>query len=579
MLGIGNIIEQVQGLISPEMRDYNEQMKVYRQQTTQARGWAAGYGYDVDQLTEAEDKDNRNWLLKLALVGVLSFTPFLPKSVPDGLKTFALLASTISCGVFYAQEQSQKTLERRKSLYNYAGLRQDRRQQAATHQQVFDRKVAEVKAYNRLIAFGNQLPMEQRRALFAELELEHYMPQEWQVQRPAAGGGVQFLGSLPNQTLALPGSNIDPLVEASNIYMDALGVHGKRKNFFFLGGMGDTKTVTAHFALWNYINDAMLTAHKSGGKIQPPVIMAFDPHYGRNDDPNYISTWCGLPYLGKETPKTLKNCAFKGTAESLYPFLKLAYDEFVYRRDNEIPFDARPPVLIIIDEFSNLMGDLDKDMQEKISKLLKKLGTESRKFGVNYWIVGHSCTKTDIGLERIVLRGCSVIVGYGILTDSSQMANLPHAVLDDGIAEVKTRKLSGIDFPGFATNLSAAPYVPPSPLNTIEMEFKWDAGMPAYTPPSTVAEEEEEGEMESLVESLRRMREGLVQMRLWWDIQPGNPTEDQVILMWSRFSGDSVATSKENVKNIRGVMGLSEEVFNERIDGIDKQIKEQESDG
>ncbi|MBW4514525.1 MAG: hypothetical protein KME11_04810 [Timaviella obliquedivisa GSE-PSE-MK23-08B] len=582
---LGNIIDTVQGLISPQMREYNKALREHQsggRMGGRGTGWEAQYGLpSLDELTATEERDNRNWLIKLAIVSSLTFTTFLSQSFPGSLKTASLFCATVLSGVFYLQEQSQGLRERRRSLFNLAELRKDRRQHAATHQQVFDRKIADIRSYNRLIALGNTLPVGQRMALFQELGLEGWVPEKW-VPVQARSSNPQFLGELPNQSLELPGNNVDPVQAAGAIYREALGKHGERNNFFFLGGMGDAKTSTAHFMLWNYINDAILTAHGSNGAISPPVIIVFDPHYGRNNNVKFLSTWCGLPRV-KALPRNLENCAFKGSSETLLPFLQLVADEFEYRKKNDLAPDERPPILAVIDEFSNLMMELEVETQAEIGKIFRKLGTESRKFGVNYWIVGHSCTKGEIGLDRVVLRGCAAIVGYKILTDSSQISNLPHKLLDSGVAEVSDRNLRGLKLTGFATSLGESPYIPPSPLNTIEMEFKWGAaGQPVGEEPPAAEESDDRGiskeaDEESPRESMKRLREALVAMRQWWDVQPGNPTDEQVVILWSRFSGDPAAAAKDSLVQIRGVMGLSQEVFDQRIENMKRQ--EEQMDG
>lgn len=578
---IGSIIEAVQGLISPEMKAYNKALKDHQsggRMGGRGTGWEAKYGLpSLDELTATEERDNRNWLIKLAIVGALTFTPFLPQSFPGSLKTLSLLSAAVLSTVFYAQEQSQGLRERRRSLFNLSELRKDRRQNAARHQQVFDQQVGDIRSYNRLIALGNTLPMGQRMSLFQELGLEGWVPEGW-IPTQKQATNPQFLGELPNQTLELPGSNLDPLRSAVGIYQKALGKHGKRVNFFFLGGMGDAKTVSAHFMLWCFLNDSMLEAQISEGEIKPPIVMVFDPHYGKNDDPKYLSTWCGLPYLGRNVPKKLENCAIKGSSESLFAFLDLAVQEFKYRRDNDLSLNDRPPLLFIIDEYSNLVGGLEADEQKAISGMLKTFGTESRKFGISFWLIGHSCTKTDINLERIVIRACTVAVGYKIMTDSVQMTNLPCEVSPIGITEVKTRKMNGADVAGLATNSFAAPYLPPSPLNSIEMQFQWSKAGVAVVETPVVAVEDDRLEaveaveaVESAKETARRMREGLVALRQWWAVQPGNPTNEQIILLWSRYSGDSEASAAESVVQLRGFMGLSQEVFDERIANLKQQ--------
>ncbi len=195
---------------------------------------------------------------------------------------------------------------------------------------------------------------------------------------------------------------------------------------------------------------------------------------------------------------------------------------------------------------------------EEIANILGKLGTESRKFGINYWLIAHSCTQKELKIDRTTLRNCVAAAGYGILTDSSQVANLPQQLVDTGIAEVTARKAAGEKMAGLATSMFEAPYLPPSPLNTVEMREILNPPQQ----PTQAAPEAPEAKSDSQSDDRNRFATTLKTIRYWHDTQSSAPDDAAIVDAWCKLTGESGEEIESNLADLKKLLRMDESKFN-----------------
>lgn len=496
------------------------------------------------QPTDLEKEDERLWIRQLCLVAGLAIAPFILKAwLPDELKTLSWLAAAGTATWFAVRESSSQTEERRKQIYNIKLARQAVEKQRFQYGEVVANAAMSYGLNNRILAIAEQLPMEQRLRLLKEYDLIDIAPPHWFPQAAVQTVDTRAVSAQPMPVYNLrPDSyqDADPIEEVGQIYDNVI-----KKNVFWLGGQGDSKTVSSHFGLYRWLKKSI---EQTDPEVKPLVVMVFDPHQGKNNDPNYASIWHGLP-VATQLPTHIQSCVFKGDGAELLAFLRL-FDQELRDRKNGVSncdFD----ILAICEEFGSTARNTDDQTMKSIADILGKLGTETRKFGINYWLIAHSCTQKELKIDRTTLRNCVAAVGYGVLTDSSQIANLPQQLVDTGIAEVTARRAGGQHPAGLATSMFEAPYLPISPLNTLEMR---DLLNPPQKPQQAPSSPEIDPERQQFAIALRSIR-------LWWDMESSPPDDDKIVRTWCNLTSDTEEDIRNNLDDLKRLMALPIDKF------------------
>lgn len=173
----------------------------------------------------------------------------------------------------------------------------------------------------------------------------------------------------------------------------------------FVGNTGEGKTNAMHWALYCWL----YKVRKSGG--QPPVPYVFDIHANSGRDPEYRSTWLGMPILD-QVPRTVSPSVYHGTSEDLGKWLNPVWDVYRYRMKNKLDISHDViPVVVVIDEATSHMSCLQKKEAEQVAERLKALKTGAEKFGIFVWIGTHDLTQDHTGISSTFYRNNQLVMG------------------------------------------------------------------------------------------------------------------------------------------------------------------------
>jgi hypothetical protein len=324
-----------------------------------------------------------------------------------------------------------------------------------------------------------------------------------------------------------------------------------KKHIIWTGNTGEGKTAAAHYALYQWAQaDPML------------VIFWFDAHLGMGRNEQFRSNWLGIPKL-ETMPKGVQTGAYKGEAKDLERFLGRVETLISYRKKHEI---NEPQVLVGIDEFTNLLGQLSEDECERISGILSVVGTEAQKYGVCLWFLLHSLTKDEVGIDRKVLRQCHIIMGVEMTQDRIQVSNSPRKISEEAIAYGQSvyRDQGGLPA-GFATSLPIPNgYLPVAPVDDLRsLILEWqtiETAVVEDAPTDTASEETETPTAEpsqpetpaAPTEQPKKIkkrdlkqgnpaRDMFVQMQAWYRSQPEEPSDADLIAKYAELWGNAQA--------------------------------------
>lgn len=241
-----------------------------------------------------------------------------------------------------------------------------------------------------------------------------------------------------------------------------------RQCMIWAGSSGEGKTVAAHYALWLWATDD-----------RDLVIYVFDMHFGMGHgktDERYRSNWLGLP-LAEKIPRHIKSCVYKGRPTDLEAFINPVIDLVRYRIENEI---NSPDVVVVVDEFTNILSEFEEDEVERISNAYSRFATEAKKYGVYIWFCQHSLSKVDLGGEkkpfpRKVMRQCELAMGAKMTQDKIQVSNAPVTLPAEAIATAQAYYRQHGSPAGFATSLPIeGGWLPPAPVSDLrDLRLDW----------------------------------------------------------------------------------------------------------
>jgi hypothetical protein len=135
----------------------------------------------------------------------------------------------------------------------------------------------------------------------------------------------------------------------------------RRQYIAFAANKREGKTSAAHYGLSLWV------------EAEPSLLVyVFDPNLGMNDDPKFAPTWLGIPELDAIPNHEIRTGAFKGKAENLESFIEVA----IALLNQRIADSGRtPPVLIVFDELTNLLPQLDEKTRDRVIGKLNTLVT------------------------------------------------------------------------------------------------------------------------------------------------------------------------------------------------------------
>lgn len=236
---------------------------------------------------------------------------------------------------------------------------------------------------------------------------------------------------------------------APQLYANAI-----KKSMVWAGCTGEGKTVAAHYALAQWADSD-----------KDLVLYVFDMHFGMGRSDKYSSNWLGVPHEQKP-PRYIKSCVVSGDPADLEAFLAPVIKLFQYRKQNKA---SAPTVVVVVDEFTNLLQSVDEETAERICKAYSQFATEAQKYGIFIWFILHSLTKEDLGgFPRVVLRQCHIVMGAEMTQDTVQCTNSPKKLPPSAIAYAQDAYRSGGLPAGFATSLPVADgYLPVAPVSDL----------------------------------------------------------------------------------------------------------------
>jgi hypothetical protein len=258
----------------------------------------------------------------------------------------------------------------------------------------------------------------QRHAARQALLVKHYQ----QALRTAANAslsecqlGVNWLkGYFPEPTDSKPKGMLQRIaldgwkeLAHSNNPVPALYAAFRRQYIAFAANKREGKTSAAHYGLSLWMDAE-----------QDLLVYVFDPNRGMNDDPTFAPTWLGIPELDELPDDDIRTGSFKGKAKDLEAFLDRAIALLEQRSENS---SRTPAALVIVDELTHQLRELDEKTRERVVVKLNKLATEGDKHGIYLWIILHTITKEETFLDRVFLRQFHLIIGVElslVLSDS-----------------------------------------------------------------------------------------------------------------------------------------------------------------
>lgn len=292
------------------------------------------------------------------------------------------------------------------------------------------------------------------------------------------------------QRIALDGWQ--ELAKSSNP-VPALYAAFQRQYIAFAANKREGKTSAAHYGLSLWLD------------AEPDLLVyVFDPNRGMNDDPKFAPTWLGIPELDELPDNDIRTGSFKGKAQDLEAFL----DRAIALLEQRIEDTSRtPPVLVIVDELTHQLRELDEKTRERVVVKLDKLATQGDKHGVFVWIILHTITKEESCLDRVFLRQFHLIIGVELSQDRTVLSNAPRILPPQAIVRGQEQyRLHGLRA-GFVTSLPLADGflpAPPLPDGLVGLERDW-GDTPASRLQTLFAERTQQSEV---IEAIRLYRIG-----------------------------------------------------------------------
>jgi hypothetical protein len=135
-----------------------------------------------------------------------------------------------------------------------------------------------------------------------------------------------------------------------------------------------------------------------------------------------------------------------------------------------------PPALVIVDELSHQLRELDEKTRERVVVKLDKLATQGDKHGIYVWIILHTITKEESFLDRVFLRQFHLMIGVELSQDRTVLSNAPRILPPAAIVRGQEQyRLHGLRA-GFVTSLPVADGflpAPPLPNGLVGLERDW----------------------------------------------------------------------------------------------------------
>jgi hypothetical protein len=313
----------------------------------------------------------------------------------------------------------------------------------------------------------------QRHAARQELLVKHYQ----QALRTAANSslgecqlGLNWLkGYFPEPTDSKPKGMLQRIaldgwqeLTKGNNPVPALYAAFRRQYIAFAANKREGKTSAAHYGLSLWLD------------AEPDLLVyVFDPNRGMNDDPKFAPTWLGIPELDELPDDDIRTGSFKGKARDLEAFLNPAIALLEQRSEN---LSRTPAALVIVDELTHQLRELDEKTRERVVVKLNNLATEGDKHGIYLWIILHTITKEESFLDRVFLRQFHLIIGVELSQDRTVLSNAPRILPPAAIVRGQEQyRLHGLRA-GFVTSLPAADGflpAPPLPDGLVGLERDW----------------------------------------------------------------------------------------------------------
>lgn len=267
------------------------------------------------------------------------------------------------------------------------------------------------------------------------------------------------------------------------IYTDILSP-AKRpsQNTVIAGGTGDNKSSFAQALL-----AAKLIAEPD------TVNIIIDRKNGSGDDDGWKPCWGGAPIYplvdtitGARVPF---NCVYSASEPKVDKIFKWIWDYVCeFRHASEKPgddgqyvdftieerrkdplwstkYDRAAPIIIWIDDATNVMGDLandDRDAYARATDYIKKIATLGRTDNVHIILITHAVTTGENALPAAFMNATPIIVGAS-LSQASQLVHAKHQVdpagRDRAYQDTQGKKR------GFCSSLVGIPYIPPVNLD------------------------------------------------------------------------------------------------------------------
>jgi hypothetical protein len=313
----------------------------------------------------------------------------------------------------------------------------------------------------------------QRHAARQELLVKHYS----RAFRMAANAslkeaqlGLKWLGKYaPEPTDSKPKGMLQRIaldgwqeLTKGNNPVPALYAAFYRQYVAFAANKREGKTSAAHYALSLWLD------------AEPDLLVyVFDRNRGMNNDPKFAPTWLGIPYLDELPDDDICTGSFKGKAKDLESFVDRATALLEQRGED---LSRTPSVLVIIDELSHLLPELDEKTRDRVILKMNRLATEGDKHGIYLWIILHTITKEETCLDRVFLRQFHLVIGVELSQDRTVLSNSPRLLPPKAIAYGQEQyRLQGLRA-GFITSLPVADGflpAPPLPEGLVGLERDW----------------------------------------------------------------------------------------------------------
>lgn len=390
----------------------------------------------------------------------------------------------------------------------------------------FDFALGKIRTDARVVSMLEQLPAPMQRHYLQEFGLAGLVAPPPQ---PVMEAGKPTEGHLHEL-------NLDEWREANGLNAQTCEqLYGQciAKSILFAGNPREGKTVAAHYALRQWVDtDPSL------------VIFAFDKHLGMNNDARFGSNWLGIPKV-EGIPNNVSTCVVKAGSHQLERFLRRVEELLAYRLQTET---REPAVVVVIDEFTNLLEALSEEEVEAIVKIFGQIATEAPKYGINFWLILHSLTKEEIGIPRKVLRACHVVMGAEMSQDRIQVSNCPRTIPTTAIDHGQSvyRELGGLPA-GFVTSLPVPNgYLPvpnlPNGLAELIVDWKDAKALDVVVPKTEPTDAPKKAQHDPTIQgrdinASNEMRDFYKEARAWYLDQNPKPTNAELRIKWHALTG------------------------------------------